>query len=126
MKHLLLSILLLCFCSLTYSQYNDNPVCGCKLTKNYGTVSETFYLTCTVHIAKPGEFVDFRVYEVKDGGYANMTIKFVDFKPRFCGEWRLTDKDGYAIEFVDSPEEATFTVKFGEPAEVYGFFDEPR
>jgi len=126
MKRIIIILLLLCPSLCAFPQYNDNPVCGCKLTKNYGTVSETFYLSCTVHIAKPGEFVDFRVYEVKDGGYANMTIKFVDFKPRFCGEWRLTDKDGYAIKFVNSPDQATFTVKFGEPAEVYGFQSEPH
>ena len=55
-----------------------------------------------------------------------MVIKFVDFKPRFCGEWRMTENEGYAIKFVDSPEEATFTVRFGDPEKEYGFHSEPR
>ena len=126
MKHLLLSILLLSLSILSFAQMvRENPVAGCKLTKTYGTVTETFYLTCTVHIAKPGEFVDFRVFNVKDGA-ADLVIKFVDFNPRFCGEWRLTANDGYAIQFVDSPEEATFTVRFGNPEKEYGYYSEPR
>ncbi len=126
MKRLLLSILLLSLSVFSFAQYENNPVCGCKITKDYGTVSVTYFLTCSVHYAKEGEFADLKIYVVKDGGYANMTIKFVDFKPRFCGEWRLTEDKGYAIKFVDSPEKANFTVKFGEPAEVYGFHGEPH
>jgi len=126
MKRIPVILILLCSSPFAFSQYNDNPVCGCKITKEYGTVYETYYLKGPVHYAKDGEFAELKIFVVKDGGYANMTIKFVDFNPRFCGEWHLTENKGYAIKFVDSPEKANFTVKFGEPAEVYGFHGEPH
>ena len=104
----------------------ENPVAGCKITKEYGTVRETFYLTGSVHIAKDGEFADLKVYIAKPGEHADMVIKFVDFNPRFCGEWRMTDNEGDAIKFVDSPEKADFRVEFGNPEKEYGFHSEPR
>ena len=54
-----------------------------------------------------------------------MVIKFVDFKPRFCGEWRMTDKEGDAVKFVDSPERADFCIKMGDPEKEYGFYALP-
>lgn len=121
MKRLYLILSLFTFGILSYAQMvPDNPVAGCKITKEYGMETITYYLTGAVHIAKEGEFVDLRIYVVNDGP-ADMVIKFVDFDPRFCGEWRLTENEGIAIQFVDSEEDATFTVRYGEPEKEYGF-----
>ena len=103
----------------------ENPVAGCKITKDYGTISVTYYLSCSVHLAKEGEFAELKIYIARNNEYADMVIKFVDFKPRFCGEWRMTENEGYAIKFVDSPEKANFTVKFGNPEVFYGFSGAP-
>ena len=125
MKRLALLLASLFISLSAFSQMvRENPVAGCKITKDYGMESVTYYLTCTVHIAKEGEFVNFRVYDTK-GKPADMVIKFVDFKPRFCGEWRLTENEGYAIKFVDSPEKADFRVELGDPEKEYGFYAEP-
>ena len=103
----------------------ENPVAGCKITKQYGMETITYTLSGKFHIAKPGEFADLKVYIAKKGEHAAMVIKFVDFKPRFCGEWRLTENEGYAIKFVDSPEKADFRVELGDPEKEYGFYAEP-
>ena len=103
----------------------ENPVAGCKITKQYGMETITYTLSGKFHIAKPGEFADLKVYIAKKGEHADMVIKFVDFKPRFCGEWRMTENEGYAIKFVDSPEKADFRVELGDPEKEYGFYAEP-
>lgn len=125
MKRLLFILSIFLFCASSYAQIvPENPVAGCKITKEYGMETVTYYLTGAVHIAKEGEFVDLRIFVVEDGP-ADMVIKFVDFDPRFCGEWQLTENEGIAIQFVDSEEDATFTVRFGDPEKEYGFYALP-
>ncbi len=125
MKQLFLIVTLLSFGIIFYAQMvRENPVAGCKITQEYGMETVTYYLTGSVHIAKKGEFVDLYIYVVKDGP-ADLVIKFVDFNPRFCGEWQLTKNEGIAIQFVDSEEDATFTVRFGDPEKEYGFHSLP-
>ena len=47
----------------------ENPVAGCKITKQYGMETITYTLSGKFHIAKPGEFADLKVYIAKKGDY---------------------------------------------------------
>lgn len=106
----------------------ENPVAGCKITKQYGMETITYTLSGKFHIAKPGEFADLKVYIVKPGRPADMVVKFLehDSKPRFCGEWLMTESEGIAIKFVDSPEKANFRIRMGDPEKEYGYYALPN
>ncbi|MCQ2351262.1 MAG: hypothetical protein MJ003_04735 [Paludibacteraceae bacterium] len=101
----------------------ENPIKDCSITKEYGTVSETFYLSGDMHIVTdPTEFAEFWVYISKPEEYSDITISFKEH-PVECGEWHITKNDGFGVRFTSKKEEATFIANFGDTTNSPTFTD---
>ena len=93
----------------------DHPLIkDCSITKNYGTVSKTFFLWGTVRIiTDPREYADFDVKIVPTPGLAAMYVQKVTAPPYYCGRWRFVNSQ----QEKDEKEKATFTVRFVDEME---------
>ena len=66
----------------------ENPVAGCKITKDYGTISVTYYLSCSVHLAKEGEFADLKINTQRKSKFGqSVANQLIECSLRFVFLW---------------------------------------
>lgn len=95
-----------------------NPASGCTYTREYGLETVTFDLWGNVRVVKDPTVADLLVY-VSKTGYADLVVTWVD-KPSGCGQWHRVEKgESFTICFVNSEDEATLIIRYGNAEKEY-------
>ncbi|MDR0726403.1 MAG: hypothetical protein LBF59_10420 [Prevotellaceae bacterium] len=125
MRKLLFILAFIVACNAAFAQTEHPLIKDCSITKNFGFMSETFFLWGTVRIiTDPKEHVDFHVKIVPSPALADMYIKPVKSGTFECGEWRFVSAENappftFTVRFVKEMEEFTICFVDSDPGSRY-------